>query len=61
MNYLNEAEKTRLNELRAKDNRTDAEDDEFEALEDKDKREEVPSGTTTPHQQADVDQNKAPR
>lgn len=44
---MTEDQKQRLNTLRGKENRTDAEDKELRALEDKDEREEVPAGTTT--------------
>lgn len=44
---MTEDQKERLNTLRGKENRTDAEDKELRALEDKDEREEVPAGTTT--------------
>ena len=44
---MTEAEKSRLNELRLKVNRTDEEDHELQTLEDRDIREEVPVGTTT--------------
>jgi hypothetical protein len=44
---MTENQKERLNTLRGKENRTDAEDKELRALEDKDEREEVPAGTTT--------------
>ena len=44
---MTEDQKQRLNTLRGKENRTDAEDKELQQLEDKDEREEVPAGTTT--------------
>lgn len=44
---MSEQDKTRLNELRLKENRTDAEDQELAQLEQRDVREEVPVGTTT--------------
>lgn len=44
---MTEAEKSRLNELRLKQNRTDEESRELARLEKRDTREEVPVGTTT--------------
>lgn len=44
---MTEEQKERLNTLRGKENRTDAEDKELARLEEKDAREEVPAGTTT--------------